>query len=89
MTTNTQRKSLAMWHKALLRLTLPFIWIFFILATSFTLVFLGLPCVIVAFMSWVIFGDIHSEYTIIWCVFPLGFAIYYTDWLKENDVIKP
>ena len=54
MTTNTQRKSLAMWHKAILRLTLPIVWIVLLFATSFTLAFLVIPCAIAAFISWVI-----------------------------------
>lgn len=89
MTTNSQERSLKQWHKAILRFTLPFIWLFFLIATACTLVFLGLPCGIAAFVSWVIFGDIHADYTVVWCVFPLGIAMCYVDWLKTNDVIKP
>ena len=89
MTTNSQKRSLRLWHKVLLRLTLPFVWIFFIFATSLTLAFLVIPCTIAAFISWVIFGDIHFNYTMIWCVLPICIGICYSDWLKEKDVIRP
>ena len=89
MTTNSQKRSLKLWHKALLRLTLPFIWILFLLATACTITFLGIPCAIAAFISWVIFGKTYPEYTIIWCVLPTPLGFIYVDWLKENDVIKP
>ncbi len=89
MTTNFQKRSLKQWHKALLRLTLPFIWILFLLATACTITFLGIPCAIAAFISWVIFGKTYPEYTIIWCVLPMPLGFMYVDWLKEKDVIKP
>ena len=89
MTTNSQKRSLKQCHKVLLRLTLPFIWILFLLATTCTITFLGIPCAIAAFISWVIFGKTYPEYTIIWCVLPMPLGFMYVDWLKEKDVIKP
>lgn len=89
MTTNFQKRSLKQWYKALLRLTLPVVWILFLLATACTITFLGIPCAIAAFISWVIFGKTYPEYTIIWCVLPMPLGFMYVDWLKEKDVIKP
>lgn len=88
MTTNFQERSLKPWHKALLRLTLPIIYIFLIGCTVCTIVFLGPLCGIAASISWVISGDAYSEYTITPAIFPLGVAFVYCDWLKENEVIK-
>lgn len=88
MITNFQERSLKLWHKALLRLTLPIVLVFFIGCTVCTVVFLCIPCAIAAFVSWVITGNAHSEYTIMPAVFPLGVGFVYCDWLKENEVIK-
>lgn len=87
MTTNFQKRSLKQWHKALLRLTLPFIGAFLVICTIFTLFFLGIPCLIAAFISWVLFGNMYLEYTTVWCVFPLCVLHIYIDWLKDEDVI--
>ena len=88
MTTNSQERSLKQWHKVLLRLTLPIIYVFLIACTAGTIVFLGPICGIAASICWVISGDAQSEYTITPAVFPLGVAFVYCKWLKENEVIK-
>lgn len=89
MTTDSQKRSLKQWHKALLRLTLPIVLLLSFACTAGTIVFLGPLCGIAASICWVISGDAHSEYTIIWCVLPMALGFIYIDWLKEKDVIKP
>ena len=89
MTTNSQKRSLKQWHKALLRLTLPIVWVFILMCTACTLTLLGILGAIAAFVSWVIFGKAYPEYTIIPAIIPLPLGFMYVDWLKENDVIKP
>ena len=49
---------------------------------------LGVPCIIAAFVSWVICRNPHPEYTIVWCAFPLFVLDLYHNWLKENGVIE-
>ena len=88
MRTNFQKRTLKRCHKALLRLTLPIVWVFLFICTFFTFVLLGIPCAIASFISWVIFGDTHPDYTLSWAVFPLFVLDLYIDWLIENDVIK-
>jgi len=88
MTTDFQERSLKQWHKALLRLTLPIVYVFLIGCTAGTIVFLGPICGIAASICWVISGDAQSEYTITPAVFPLGVGFVYCDWLKANDVIE-
>ena len=88
MTTNSQERSLKRWHKVLLRLTLPIVYVFLIACTAGTIFFLGPICAIAAFISWVILGNAHAEYTITPAVFPLGVGFIYDDWLKDNDIIK-
>ena len=87
MTTNFQKRTLKRWHKALLRLTLPIVWVFLFICAIFTFIFLGIPCAIAAFVSWVIFGDTHPDYTLSWAVFPWFVIDLYNDWLKDKDVI--
>ena len=89
MTTDSQKRSLKQWHKALLRLTLPIVLLLSFACTAGTLVFLGPLCGIAASICWVISGDAQSEYTISWCVLPMALGFMYVDWLKEKDVIKP
>lgn len=89
MTTDSQKRSLKQWHKALLRLTLPIVWVFVLVCTAGTIVFLGPICGVAASIAWVITGDAYSEYTITPAIFPLALGFIYIDWLKENDVIKP
>lgn len=88
MTNNFQEKPLKPWHKALLRFTLPIVWVLLLVCTAFTIVFLGPICCVAAYVSWVISGKIHLEYTVIPAVFPLALGYMYIDWLKENDVIN-
>ena len=88
MTTNFQKRSLKQWHKALLRLTLPIVWVFLFICAIFTFAFLVIPCAIAAFISWVIFRNAYPEYTTVWAIFPLFVLDLYIDWLIENDVIK-
>ena len=87
MRKNFQNVTLKQWHRALLRLTLPIIWAFLLICLCFTLALLGVPCLIAAFVSWVICGKTHSDYTIVWCIFPLFVLDLYRNWLKENGVI--
>ena len=89
MTTDSQKRSLKQWHKALLRLTLPIVLLLSFACTAGTIVFLGPLCGIAASICWVISGDAHSEYTVSWCVLPMALGFIYIDWLKEKDVIKP
>ena len=88
MTKNYQNGSLKQLYNALLRLTLPIVWVLLFICLVFTLVFLGLPCVIAAFFSWVICGNAHPDYTIVWCIFPIFVLDLYCSWLEDNDVIK-
>ena len=87
MLKNFQKRSLKQWHKALLRLTLPIVWVFLFMCTFFTFILLVVPCAIAAFISWVIFGDTHPDYTLSWAVFPWFVLDLYNDWLKDKDVI--
>ena len=88
MIKNFQNVTLKQWHRALLRLTLPIVWAFLLIYLCFTLALLGVPCIIAAFVSWVICRNPHSDYTIVWCVFPLFVLDLYRNWLKENGVIE-
>ena len=88
MTTDSQKRSLKQWHKALLRLTLPIVLLLSFACTAGTIFFLGPLCGIAASICWVISGDAQSEYTITPAVFPLGVGFVYCDWLKANDVIE-
>lgn len=83
-----QNVTLKQWHRALLRLTLPIVWVFLLICLCFTLALLGVPCIIAAFVSWVICRNPHPEYTIVWCAFPLFALDLYRNWLKENGVIE-
>ena len=83
-----QKGLLKPWHEAVLRLTLPIVWIFLLVCFIFSFVFLVVPCAIAACVSWIICGDAHQEYTVVWCVFPLFIIDLYTTWLKTNGVIK-
>lgn len=87
MTTNSQERSLKLWHKALLRLTLPIVWVVILVCTACTIFFLGPICAIAAFVSWVISGNTYAEYTITPALFPLALGFSYIDWLKSNDVV--
>ena len=87
MQKNFQKRSLKRWHKALLRLTLPIVWVFLFMCTFFTFILLGIPCAIAAFISWVIFRNAYPEYTTVWGVFPWFVIDLYNDWLKDKDVI--
>ena len=87
MTKNSQNVTLKQWHRALLRLTLPIVWAFLLICLCFTLALLGVPCIIAAFVSWVICRNPHPEYTVVWGAFPLFVLDLYRNWLKENGVI--
>lgn len=87
MRKNFQNVTLKQWHRALLRLTLPIVWVFLLICLCFTLALLGVPCIIAAFVSWVICRNPHPEYTVVWCAFPLFVLDLYRNWLKENGVI--
>ena len=87
MPKNFQKRSLKQWHKALLRLTLPIVWVFLFICAIFTFAFLVIPCAIAAFISWVIFRNAYPEYTTVWAVFPWFVIDLYNDWLKNKDVI--
>ena len=88
MRKNFQNVTLKQWHRALLRLTLPIVRALLLICLCFTLALLGVPCIIAAFVSWVICGNLHPDYTIVWCVFPLFVLDLYHNWLKENGVIN-
>ena len=88
MTTNLQKSPLKQWHKALLRLTLPIVWVVLFMCLLITLIFLGPLCAIAAFVSWVIFKNPYAGYTVVWCVFPLFLIDTYVNWLKKNNVIE-
>ena len=47
MRKNFQNVTLKQWHRALLRLTLPIVWVFLLICLCFTLALLGVPCIIV------------------------------------------
>ena len=72
MITDSQERSLKQWHKALLRFTLPIVWVLILGCTAGTIVFLGPFCDIAAFISWVISGNTHADYTITPAIFPLA-----------------
>ena len=86
MTTDFQNKELKQWHKASLRLTLPIIGAFLLVCSVCTLLFLGIPCAIASFISWVLVGDLHPDYTMVWCVFPWFVFQMYLNWLDDKDV---
>jgi len=58
------------------------------MCTVGTILFLGLPCGAAAFISWVITGETHCEYTLVPAIFPLAIGFIYDDWLKDNDILK-
>ena len=87
MTTDFQNRELKQWHKALLRLTLPIIGVFLLACSVCTFFFLGIPCAIAAFISWVFVGDLNPDYTMIWCIFPYCVFQLYLDWLHDKDII--